>query len=92
MEETGCEINCGAPTTLAVKEWMKVKAKKSFLYLLDCELEEIWMSEQLSEFYTFNVTLTFASEGVKVIVNNAGNWFLTHGQPRQRNTFDQNQH
>ena len=22
MEETGCEIICGAPTTLAVKEWM----------------------------------------------------------------------
>ena len=25
MEETGCEVICGAPTTLKVKEWVKVK-------------------------------------------------------------------
>ena len=28
MEETGCEVNCGAPTTLAVRvQQMKVKVK-----------------------------------------------------------------
>ena len=27
MEETGCEITCGALTTLAVKEQLKVKVK-----------------------------------------------------------------
>ena len=24
MEEAGCEVTCGTPTTLAVKGWMKV--------------------------------------------------------------------
>ena len=28
MEETGCEVICGAPTTLAVKVLMKVKKKE----------------------------------------------------------------
>ena len=27
MEETGCEVICGAPTTLAVKEWVKMKVQ-----------------------------------------------------------------
>ena len=38
MEQTGCEIVCGAPTTLAVKGYVKVKVLKCdlqlFLYYL----------------------------------------------------------
>ena len=27
MEETGCEVNCGATTTPAVKGWVKMKGE-----------------------------------------------------------------
>ena len=31
MEETGCEILCGAPTTLAVKGWMMMMSPVDFI-------------------------------------------------------------
>ena len=35
MEETGCKIICGAPTTLAVKGYVKVEVKHAVLtYIL----------------------------------------------------------
>ena len=31
MEESGCEVICGAPTTIAVKGWVKVKVDGNYL-------------------------------------------------------------
>ena len=32
MEETGCEVICGAPKTFAVKGWEKMKVKEQILW------------------------------------------------------------
>ena len=38
MEETGCEVICGAPTIAAVKGWVKVKKSQGNLPTADVSI------------------------------------------------------
>ena len=46
MEETGCEIICGAPTTLAVNGWMReVGDPKNGGLLLEKAAHSVWLRD-----------------------------------------------
>ena len=58
MEKTGCKVNCGAPTTLEVKELMMMMMMKMLLSLWPAMSTEIFFKD-LSDITMGNLVQRF---------------------------------
>ena len=61
MEKTGCEIICGAPTTLAVEGWMMMMVEDESMY--SCVVTYSGLREGIFDGAGFSGFLSFCSCG-----------------------------
>ena len=69
MVEIGCEVICGAPTTLVVKGWVRVKGEVLVLVFAEvCGLKFLWNWELIKYLYRAKVLLLTDSISYSALV------------------------